>query len=169
MKEKFAIWTYTPYIFTISHGSCKSQSWIWPLWRPYFHKSCFIISTIHSTKPFALGWSHEIVQWSISAFSHNFWSSPQNYVPWSMRILVKAPNLLSTLSKNAYVASSLLWSNNKTNSNHLEKCSIITKTYWLCQGVKLNGPTKSKLHWYWSLVIGKACRWGVGALKDAQT
>jgi hypothetical protein len=29
----------------------------------------------------------------------------------------------------------------------LEKCSIITITYWLCQDVKLNGLTKSKLHW----------------------
>jgi hypothetical protein len=40
----------------------------------------------------------------------------------------------------------LLQSGNNTNSNHLEKCYIMTKTYWLCQGIKLNGPTKLKLH-----------------------
>jgi hypothetical protein len=28
----------------------------------------------------------------------------------------------------------------------LEKCSIITKTYCLCRGVKLSRLTKSKLH-----------------------
>jgi hypothetical protein len=28
----------------------------------------------------------------------------------------------------------------------LEKCSIITKKYQLCRGVKLNGLAKSKLH-----------------------
>ncbi len=53
--------------------------------------------------------------------------------------------------------------------NHLEKCSIITKTYQLCWGVKFNGLTKSKLHRYPSPIIGKGCRWGVGALKDAST
>jgi hypothetical protein len=47
----------------------------------------------------------------------------------------------------------------------LENCSIISKTYWLCQGVKLNGLA-TKLHWYLSPILGKGCSWGVGALKD---
>jgi hypothetical protein len=46
--------------------------------------------------------------------------------------LARALNLLSTMSKNAYVIPSLLQSNNGTNFNHLEKRSIITKTYRLC-------------------------------------
>jgi hypothetical protein len=73
------------------------------------------------------------------------------------------------MSKNAYVAPSLLQYCNGTNSNHLEKCSIITKTYKLCWGVKLNGPEKSKLHQHPSPIIGKSYRWNVGALKDART
>jgi hypothetical protein len=32
------------------HGRYKSQSWIWPLWRPYFYKPCSIIFTIHLAK-----------------------------------------------------------------------------------------------------------------------
>jgi hypothetical protein len=32
------------------------------------------------------------------------------------------------------------------NFNHLEECLIITKTYRLCQSVKLNGLVKSKFH-----------------------
>jgi hypothetical protein len=51
----------------------------------------------------------------------------------------------------------------------LEKCLIITKTYWLCWGVKLNGSAKSKLYQYPSPIIGKGYRWGLCALKDAQT
>jgi hypothetical protein len=45
---------------------------------------------------------------------------------------------------------------------------IITKTYRLCQGAKFNGSTKSKFHRYPSPIIGKGCKWGVGALKDTQ-
>ncbi len=67
-----------------------------------------------------------------------------------------------------YHRPSWLWSTNGTNSNHLENCSIITKTYQLCQGVKLNGLKKSKFHQYPNPIIGKGYRWGVGALKDAQ-
>jgi hypothetical protein len=109
------------------------------------------------------------LQWSINAYSHNSWNSVWNYVPWSTKNSIGTPNLLNTLSKNAYVALSLLQSSNKTNSNHLETCSIITKTYQLCRCVKFNGPTKSKLHRYPSPIIGKGCRWGIGALKDTQT
>ncbi len=134
-------------LYTIaSHGNCKSQSRVWPLWRPYFHKPHFTVYTICLTNPFASGWSHEIMRWSINAFSHNSWNSPHNFIPWSMKTLIGTPNLLSTLSKNAYVVPSLLQSDNATNSNHLEKCSIITKKYQLCRGVKLNGLAKSKLH-----------------------
>jgi hypothetical protein len=86
------------------------------------------------------------VWWSINAFSHNSWNSPQNYVPWLLRTSARGRNLLNTMFKNAYATPSLLWFGNGTNSNHLEKCSIITKTYQLCQGVKFNGLAKSKLH-----------------------
>jgi hypothetical protein len=48
-----------------------------------------------------------------------------------------------------------------------EKCSIITKTYQLCRGVKLNGLAKSKLHWYPHPINDKGYKWGVGASKDA--
>ncbi len=136
----------------VNYGSYKSQFRIWLLWRPYFCKSSFTICTIHINS-FVSRWFCEVVQWSINVFSHNSW----NFVPWLVKILVRTPNLLSTLSKDAYVTPSLLWSNNGTNSNHLEKSSIITKTYWLCQGVKLNGSTKSKLHWYLSPIIVKGC------------
>jgi len=151
-----------------SHGSCKSQSQLWPLWRPYFCKPCFIVSTIRSTNPSTSRWSCEIMQWSINVFTHNSWNSPQNFVPWYVRTSARTPNLLSNLSKNEYVIFSLLWFGNGTNSNHLEKCSIITKTYQLCKGVKLNGPVKSKLHEYPSPIIGKGYRWSVGTLKDAR-
>jgi hypothetical protein len=33
----------------VSHGSCKSQSQVWPLWRPYFRKPYFTMYTICST------------------------------------------------------------------------------------------------------------------------
>jgi hypothetical protein len=46
----------------VSHGNYKSQFWVSPLWRPYFHKPCFTICTIHSTNPYALGWSCEVVR-----------------------------------------------------------------------------------------------------------
>ncbi len=107
------------------------------------------------------------MQWSINVFSHNFWNSPWTSIAWLVRISIGALNLLSNLSKNAY-ATPLLWSCNGTNSNHLEKCSIISKTYWLCRNVKFNGPATSKLHQYPSPIIGKGYRWGVGALKDAR-
>jgi hypothetical protein len=70
---------------------------------------------------------------------------------------------------NAYDALLLLRYSISTSSNHLEKCSIITKTYWLCQGVKLNGLAKSKLNWYSSPIICRCCKWDVGALKGVQT
>jgi hypothetical protein len=85
-----------------SHGSYKSQFCVWPLWRPYFCKSHFTVSTIRLVNPFALGWFHEVVRWSINVFSHNSWNSPYNFVPWLVRTLARTPNLLSTLSKNAY-------------------------------------------------------------------
>ncbi len=139
------------------------------LWRPYFCKPYFIVFTIRSINLFALGWSHEILGWLINVFSHNSSNSPWNFVPWSMKTLVGAPNLLSTMSKNPYATISLLWFNNGINSNHLYKCSIMTKTYRLCQGVKFNGPKKSKFHRYPTLIIGKGYRWGVGVFKDAYT
>jgi hypothetical protein len=74
-------------------------------------------------------WSHEVMQRSINVFSHNFLNSPQNYVPWLVKTLAGAPNLLNTLFKNAYVTPSLLQFGNGTKSKHLEKCSIMTKTY----------------------------------------
>jgi hypothetical protein len=142
----------------VSHGRCKSQSWIWPLWRPYFRKPRFNVYT-------------KMVSWSCAMINQCFLTQllefPWNFVPWLVRTSIGAPNLLSTLSKNAHVMPSLLRSDNGTNSNHLEKCSIITKTYQLCQNVKFNGPTKSKFHQYPSTIIGKGCRWSVGALKDA--
>jgi hypothetical protein len=39
-----------------------------------------------------------------------------------MKTLVGVPNLLNIMSKNAYVAPSLLQLGKGTNSNHLEKC-----------------------------------------------
>ncbi len=130
-----------------NHGNCKSQSWAWPFWRPYFHNLWFIVCTIHSANPLALGWSYGIVWWSFNVFSHKSWKSPWNFIPWSMKILVRTLNLLNIRSRNAYAIPSLLRFSNGTNSNHLENYSIIIKTYQLCRGVKLNGLAKSKLHW----------------------
>jgi len=115
-----------------NHGNCKSQSLVWPLWRPYLHNPHFTIYTIHSANSFALGWSCEVVQWSISTFSHNFWKFSRNSIVWSMKTSVGTPNLFNILSKNAYATPSLLQSGNNTNSKHLEKCYIMTKTYRLC-------------------------------------
>jgi steroid 5-alpha reductase family enzyme len=61
-----------------------------------------------------------VVWWSISVFSHNSWKSPWNFMPWLMKTLDGAPNLLSTLSKNVYATPSLMQFSNNTNSNHLE-------------------------------------------------
>jgi hypothetical protein len=108
----------------VNHGSCKSQSQIWPLWRPYFRKPRFTIFTIHLASPFTSGWFHEIMRWSINAFSHNFWNSPRNFVLWLVKILAGAPNLVNTLCKNAYVTLSLLWFGNGTNPNHLENAFL---------------------------------------------
>jgi hypothetical protein len=102
-------------------------------------------------------WSHEIVRWSINVFSHNFWNSPHNFVPWSMTTSVGALSLLNSMSKNAY--ASLLQFGNGTDSNHLEKWLIIIKTYRLCWGTKFNELAKSKLHQYPSPTIGKSYRW----------
>jgi hypothetical protein len=100
-----------------NHGNYKSQFRIWPLWRPYFHKPHFIVCTIHSTNMSTSRWFHDVVQWLINVFSHNSWNCPWNFVLWLMRTLARAPNLLSTLSKNAYATLSLLWFDNGTNSN----------------------------------------------------
>ncbi len=62
-----------------------------------------------------------------------------------MRTSTKTPNLFNIISKNAYATPSLLQSDN--NSNDLKKCYIMTKTYRLCLGIKLNGLTKFKLLW----------------------
>jgi hypothetical protein len=83
-----------------------------------------------------------------------------------MEISIGAPNLFCTLSKNAYDALSLLRSNNGTNSDHLEKCLMMTKTYKLCWGVRLNGLVKFKLNQYPSPIIGKGYKWSIGAFKD---
>jgi len=156
-KEAFQLNLYP----ITNHGSCKSQFRIWPLWRPYFPNPLFIVCTIRSTNPSTLGWSHEVVRWSINIFSHNSWNSPQNYVPWSVRISTRAPNLLNILSKNAYVVISLLRSKNGTNSNHLEKCSIITKTYQFIE-------VSISMGWQYPCpIIGKDRRWSVGV--DAWT
>ncbi len=112
-----------------SHGSCKSQFRVWPLWRPSFCKPHFTICTICSNNPSVWRWSCEVVQWLINAFSHNSWNSPWNYIPWSMKTSAKTPNLLNILSKIAYATLLMLRFGNGTSSNHLEKCSIITKTY----------------------------------------
>jgi hypothetical protein len=83
-----------------------------------------------------------------------------------MKVSIGAPNLFHTLSKDANDAPSLLRSDNGTNSDHLEKCSMMTKTYWLCWGVRLNGLVKFKLNQYPSPIIGKGYKWSVGALKS---
>jgi hypothetical protein len=85
-----------------NHGDYRSQSQIWPLWNPYFYKPFFIVSTICSINMFVLGWSREVMQWSINVFLHNFWNSPRNFIFWLMRTLTRTPNLLSTMSKNAH-------------------------------------------------------------------
>jgi hypothetical protein len=50
----------------------------------------------------------------------------------------------------------------------LEKCSTITKTYWLCQGVKFNMLAKFRFHRQLSPIINKDYRWSVNTLNDAQ-
>jgi hypothetical protein len=47
------------YLIT-SHGICKSQSWVWPFWNPYFHKLCFFC--LHH--PFILFIYFKMVSWS---------------------------------------------------------------------------------------------------------
>jgi hypothetical protein len=91
-----------------NHGNYKSQSWVWHFLRPYFRNSWFIVYTICLANPSALGWSREIIQWSINAFSHKSWKSPWNYIPWLVKTLVGTLNLLSILSINAYATPSLL-------------------------------------------------------------
>ncbi len=99
----------------ISLASYKSQFWIWHFWSPYFCRPHFAAYTICSINLFASWWSCEVVWWLISVFSRIFWDSPWNFVPWSMKTLIGAPNLLSTLSKNAYAIHSLLQFGNGTN------------------------------------------------------
>ncbi len=144
MPMKLTNWTYIPWptmVTTSPNFECDFSK------GHTFHNPCFTICTIHSTNMSTLRWSHEIVWWSIDAFSHKYWKSFRNFIPWLVKTSVGTPNLLNMSSRNAYVAFSLLQSSNGTNSNQLEKCSIITITYWLCQDVKLNGLTKSKLYW----------------------
>ncbi len=130
-----------------NHSKCRSQSLIWPFWKPYLGNCHFTIYTIHLANSSTSRWSCEMVQWSINAFSHNFLKFPQNSIPWLVRTSTWTLNPLNVLSKNAYVVISILRFGNGINSKHLEKYLIITKTYWLCWGVKLNGPIKSKIHW----------------------
>jgi hypothetical protein len=128
-SEKNAIEAYWLNLYPMAnHGNYKSQSQVWPFWRPYFHNPCFTVCTIPSTNPSTSRWYHEIVRWSINGFSHKSLKSLQNSRPWSMKTLARTPNLLNILSKNAYVDPSMLRFGKGTNSNHLEKCSVITKT-----------------------------------------
>ncbi len=83
----------------VNYGSYKSQSWVWHFWKPYFCNPCFTVCTIRLANSFASGWSCEVMQWSINVFSHNFWNSPRNFIPWLVRTSVGAPNLLSTYPK----------------------------------------------------------------------
>ncbi len=80
-----------------NHGNYKPQYWVWPLWKPYFHKprfTIYTIYTIHSINLSASRWFWEVVWWSVNVFSHNFWNSPWNFVPWSVKTPVGALNLL---------------------------------------------------------------------------
>ncbi len=82
-----------------NHGNCKSQSWVWPLQKPYFCNLRFTVCTIRLINPFTSRWSSEVVQWSINVFSHNFCNSPRNFIPWLMKTSIGAPNLLSIYPK----------------------------------------------------------------------
>jgi hypothetical protein len=87
-----------------NHDSCSSQSLVWPFWCPYFCKVLHLMTcTICSTNLYALGWYHEIMWWSIRAFSCNFWNFSWNSILWLMNISTRTPNLLNMLSINAYV------------------------------------------------------------------
>jgi len=139
----------------LNYDNCSFQSSIWRFWCPYFNKVPHLtICTICSTNLNAFGLFHEVMWWSIKAFSFNFWNFSWNSILWLMNISTKMPNLLNRLSINAYVAPSLLWFSNGTNTNHLNKCSIITKTYQLSCIVKLSGPTKSKFRKYLTPIMG---------------
>ncbi len=111
-----------------NHGNFESQFQMWPFWRPYFYNPHFTIYTIHLVNLSTSKWSHEVVWWSINAFPHKSYKSPWNSIPWLVKTLVGTSSLLNIMSINAYVAPSLLWFGKGTNSNHLKKCSIITKT-----------------------------------------
>jgi hypothetical protein len=125
--------------------------------EPILCKPHFTICTIHSINPFVSKWFHEIVRWSICVFSHNlkncmeFYTLVREYFSWKTKP-IEHP------IPNAYYYSSLLWSNNGTNSNHLKKCSIVTKTYQLCHIIKFNGLVKSKLHQYPNSMMGNGCK-----------
>jgi hypothetical protein len=60
-------------------------------------------------------------------------------------------------------------SSSATNSTHLEKCSIITKTCLLCLLVIGKDPAKSKLHQNPKPIIGNNYNWDIGALKEVCT
>ncbi len=149
-----------------NHDSSSSQVLVWPFWCPYFCKvPRFTIYTICSTNLYALGWFHEVMWWSIKNFSCNLWNFSWNSILWLVNVLSRMRNLLNTPSINAYVAPSLLWFTNGTNTNHLNKCSIITKTYQLYCIIKLSRLAKSinTLTPSWAIY---GCKWSVGALND---
>ncbi len=91
-----------------NHGSCRFQFWTWLFWSPYFRKLCLVTCTICSNNLSISRWSHEIMWRLISDDSYNFWNFPWNSVPWWVKTSTRAPNLLSTLPKNAYDAPSHL-------------------------------------------------------------
>jgi hypothetical protein len=105
----------------------------------YLCEPRFIVYTICLVNFFASRWFHKVVQWSIDVFSHDYWNSPWNFVPWLVNTSTRVSNYVNTLSKNADVVFSLLQYANDTNFSLFEKCSIIAKTYKLCCTFKPNG------------------------------
>jgi hypothetical protein len=55
-----------------NHGNYRSQSLVWPLWKPYLHNPHFIIYTIHSANSFALGCFCEVVHDQLMPFHTTF-------------------------------------------------------------------------------------------------
>ncbi len=111
-----------------NHHNYKSQSWMWPFWRPYFRNLHFTIYTIHSANPLASRWSHELIRWSMNAFSHKSLKFPWNFVRWLMRISIRTPNLLNNLSKN--VGQNALWTLIKQLRHCCELAMAPIPTIW---------------------------------------
>ncbi len=131
----------------INHSNYRSQFLVLPFWNPYLCKPCLPFASYHSIQLMHVFQDGLMKLYNFSLFSHNFSKFPMQFHILINEYFNENTKPFKCLIQKMHICFiSLLRSINGTNSNHLKKYLIITKTYQLCHTIKFNGSSKFKLH-----------------------